>query len=430
MNPRRLTLCIAVLAAYAIALIVPSAGWAISYPDAEIDARKMPWATDIIFTRESGSPAFAGSCSGTIIAKGVVLTAAHCVYNTPIETIYAGLPASKPTGSPFFCGAVAVAEHPRYTADNVASVNDIALIRLNKACVDAWPTKTSVRQVKLPSRNDSTLLRAPLVIYGWGVNQNGKFPKRLGYLRVTNYSSSGREIYGRDFNPAMHLAAGRIFGSERLFGGACNGDSGGPLIAWRGKQPYLVGVTSFGMKRCRLAAPTVFTRVSPQLGWIKKAIATTAAEAKEVLLNFGYTKKICGSPSGGYGCSQTKGWANIAVDKTTMIVNFDFPWTTPIDVDLDQDGKPDLKMDETGIHHLDGSTPPECAIVDTSVGWVYNTSCLRLPSVIPGPVYEFNLQLHGVVTITDYGDNVCPNYAAQCDRNFVFDIDYVTLPPA
>ena len=130
----------------------------------------------------------------------------------------------------------------------------------------------------------------------------------------------------------MHIAAGHMFQNENVFGGACNGDSGGPLVHWAGKQPYLVGITSFGVSGCRVKAPTVFTRVSAVRRWINTATRSTTKESKNVLLNFGYTKKVCTSTDN-ITCKKPKAFANIAIGKTMMIINFDFSWTAAIDLD-------------------------------------------------------------------------------------------------
>ncbi len=44
--------------------------------------------------------------------------------------------------------------------------------------------------------------------------------------------------------------------------GACNGDSGGPLICEVGGQYKLAGATSWGARDCPPQYPSVYTRVS------------------------------------------------------------------------------------------------------------------------------------------------------------------------
>ena len=413
------------LAVLTICCIAPAASSAISYPDGTMDARKAGWAVPVLITTGGGTGATYGTCTGSVLDKYTIVTAAHCVEGEEVEQLYAGTIPQTAKGSYFLCGALAAETHPRYTAGNVASANDVAVLSLNPTCVDANAGAPVVKGLKLAT--GSTPLTAPLVLYGWGTNQNGKEAKLLNYLRVENYSSVGRDVFGHAYNPAMHLAAGHMFRNENVFGGACNGDSGGPLVHWTGKQPYLVGITSFGFTGCRVKAPTVFTRVSAVRGWISTASRSTTSEGKDALLNFGYTKKVCTSTDD-ITCKKPKAYANIAIDKSQMIINFDFPWTSAVDLDLNEDGKTDLRADDTGIHRLDGSTPPECAIVDTSVGWVYNTACLRLPGVIEGPVFEMNAQLHGVTPVDDWYGNVCGDVAVTCDRAFAFDITYITIP--
>ena len=71
--------------------------------------------------------------------------------------------------------------------------------------------------------------------------------------------------------------------------GACNGDSGGPMIAQNQNGTYhQIGITSFGdikiefdpknpinftvLSLCLLQSPSVFSRVTAQLDWINEII--------------------------------------------------------------------------------------------------------------------------------------------------------------
>ena len=56
---------------------------------------------------------------------------------------------------------------------------------------------------------------------------------------------------------------------------SCSGDSGGPLVAMKqgsdvlNKEPkYLVGIVSFGSRRCGRGLPGVYTSIDYYLPWI------------------------------------------------------------------------------------------------------------------------------------------------------------------
>ena len=51
---------------------------------------------------------------------------------------------------------------------------------------------------------------------------------------------------------------------------SCKGDSGGPLIAWKDKQAFLIGVVSRGAGCARHNEAGVYARVKMHLEWIKK----------------------------------------------------------------------------------------------------------------------------------------------------------------
>ena len=67
------------------------------------------------------------------------------------------------------------------------------------------------------------------------------------------------------------------FSTNTVFSGedSCNGDSGGPLVAMErdseviNKKPkYLVGIVSFGSRRCGKGLPGVYTSIDYYLPWI------------------------------------------------------------------------------------------------------------------------------------------------------------------
>ena len=54
---------------------------------------------------------------------------------------------------------------------------------------------------------------------------------------------------------------------------SCNGDSGGPLAYKRGDNDepwYLIGIVSYGTKKCGIGKPGVYTKVTNYLDWIER----------------------------------------------------------------------------------------------------------------------------------------------------------------
>ena len=54
---------------------------------------------------------------------------------------------------------------------------------------------------------------------------------------------------------------------------ACRGDSGGPfVIVDRNKLPKLAGLISWGRGCARFDTPSVYTKITPYLSWIRRSV--------------------------------------------------------------------------------------------------------------------------------------------------------------
>jgi secreted trypsin-like serine protease len=54
---------------------------------------------------------------------------------------------------------------------------------------------------------------------------------------------------------------------------SCNGDSGGPLAYRIGDTEapwYLIGIVSYGTRKCGVGIPGVYTKVTNYLDWIER----------------------------------------------------------------------------------------------------------------------------------------------------------------
>ena len=52
----------------------------------------------------------------------------------------------------------------------------------------------------------------------------------------------------------------------------CSGDSGGPLMVIEGGKYIHVGLTSFGLSDCSAPFPSVYSRTTYFLDWMKAAL--------------------------------------------------------------------------------------------------------------------------------------------------------------
>uniref|UniRef100_A0A3Q0SAK9 Chymotrypsin like elastase family member 1, tandem duplicate 2 n=1 Tax=Amphilophus citrinellus TaxID=61819 RepID=A0A3Q0SAK9_AMPCI len=214
-------------------------------------ARPNSWPWQISLQYQSGS-GYAHTCGGTLIKRGWVMTAAHCVDRSMTWRVVLGdHDIYGNDGTEQYKSVSQVYVHPYWNSNNVAATN------IYKQ--DSLATLPPSGQV-LPNNN-------PCYITGWGRTQTGgqlSAKLKQAYLPVVDYntcSSSG--WWGSTVKNTMVCAGG---GSES----GCQGDSGGPLNCSVNGQWTVHGVTSFvSSSGCNAyRKPTVFTRVSAYISWI------------------------------------------------------------------------------------------------------------------------------------------------------------------
>jgi secreted trypsin-like serine protease len=189
------------------------------------------------------------SCTGTAIARDLVLTAAHCVapgadYKL-VEFDAARQPVLKDVAQ--------IARHPQFS---LASLNghrataDVALLKL------AAPLPARLAPAALAHGTATAKPGDRFIVAGFGVTRRGD-GRSGGTLRSAALEATGRpgSLQLRLFDPATrNMRAGL---------GACTGDSGAPVFQANGGALALIGVVSWSTAANNAAGCGGLTGVTP-----------------------------------------------------------------------------------------------------------------------------------------------------------------------
>ena len=238
------------------------------------------------------------TCTGTLVSRNVVMTAAHCVFLPGLKDVAVMFTLTdKLANQENTIFATGVVVHEGYVGlkGNAETIgdsdiwNDIALLKLSK---DA-PTDFKTAQLPPLGSKVSLLKGQRVILAGYGIT-NAMVRREVkqpdGSTRVSELPSEGTGTLRKvDKIVVTQVTTDQkeITLDQRKFRGACHGDSGGPaFIKLKNGSLLQVGVTSRGTEKlgnCQQGA--IYTGVIGQTEWIQNAILKLNEVKKETLVN-------------------------------------------------------------------------------------------------------------------------------------------------
>ena len=233
-----------------------------------------PWIAALLYANDSNVYS-AQFCSGVLIDKSWVLTAAHCVQGMSAQGIQVAVGAwdlTAFTGSRTPVKSIRI--HPQFSSTSL--YNDIALVELGVPSAIQPITLLSGESV---DNTPPSLLGKLVTVLGWGVADSTTswyYPEILRQVSLPVVADSTcNDIY---INPVLpsQFCAGYWEGKD-----ACEGDSGGPAVVQVDGHWVHAGIVSAGVS-CQeyFGWYGKYTRTSAYLSFIRQYAPSVVVTGK------------------------------------------------------------------------------------------------------------------------------------------------------
>lgn len=217
------------------------------------------------------------SCTGTVVASRVVLTAAHCIEDLERGGITPAKDYALATGTTTPSKALrenifhVLETHVYPGFDPGGLLGDAGILILDRP--------TAAPPIALAGSGDAVLYEGgvPVQLAGWGVTRANaaNAPESLRATSMVVQKPLTCEQKTRNdrpnYSPALQMCTLDVPAKKS---GGCFGDSGGPAIGQRADgTPVELGVISTGGAFCTTKLPNVLTRVDVISAWVSEWIA-------------------------------------------------------------------------------------------------------------------------------------------------------------
>ncbi|EDL36216.1 mast cell protease 8 precursor [Mus musculus] len=193
-------------------------------------------------------------CGGFLVARDIVMTAAHC--NGKVINVTLGIHNLKKKKN---TQLIPVSEAiPHESFDNETLVNDIMLLKLERKA----QLNSAVDTIALPKSKDWVKPGQVCTVAGWGKLANCTLSDTLQEVNLEVQKGQKCRSMSQTYNDSIQLCVGNP--SENKATG--KGDSGGPFVC----NGVVQGIVS--CRLCTGTLPRVFTRISSFMPWIRKTM--------------------------------------------------------------------------------------------------------------------------------------------------------------
>ncbi|WII72454.1 trypsin-like serine protease [Bdellovibrio sp. 22V] len=204
-------------------------------------------------------------CSGTLIAKNLVLTAGHCVDPKAKNLVVMFAPEMRKAAKEQIRAVTNAIVHPDYSTEiREKDMYDIAILRFEGEAPAGFQVAPMLFSSEYLQNNGRT------IVAGYGLSWTIGLKAGAGTLRTTTL-----EIDEVDYSST------EVMLGQSVRRGICSGDSGGPAYLQINGQLHVWGVASRGDSLPGFLTPkcmlfSIFTRVGAHQTWIQDTMAELA----------------------------------------------------------------------------------------------------------------------------------------------------------